>query len=321
MRQKQKARLSGTWRPRGLAQGLWKIVRLIIFLGIAYYVLYPLLLKIAVSFMERSDLYDVTVRLIPRHFTTDNIVKVFEAMKYPQAFGETLFVTMLTTAAQLVSCTLVGYGFARYDFPFKKILFALVIFTLIVPPQTIIIPTYLNYAYFDVFGLIRLFTGDTVSVLNKPWTFLISGITCMGLKNGLYIFIVRQYFRNVPLELEEAALIDGSGFFKTFVRVMLPSARPILVVVGLFSAVWQWTDIFYSTWFMKNSLLLSRQLDSLTMTIGRLESVSGVTTVDPNYAFQLNSTGCMLLVLPLILFYLLAQKQFVEGIERSGIVG
>ena len=299
----------------------WKLIRTIILVGISYYILYPIVLKIAVSLMEKRDLYDITVLLIPKNFTLDNYVKVFKAMDYGNSFLQTAFVTLITVVSQLMACALVGYGFARFKFPLKKLLFAMVIFTLIVPPQTIIVPMYLNYSFFDVFGLIKLITGKTLSLTNTPWTFVVSGLTCMGLKNGMYIFIVRQYFRNVPKELEEAALIDGSGAFRTFFSVMLPSARPVLLVIAMFSAVWQWTDIFYSTWFMRGSSLLSRKLDSLAMNISQVESTQGIAVLDPNYTFLLNSTGCILVILPLIIFFLLAQKQFVEGIEQSGIVG
>ena len=83
---------------------------------------------------------------------------------------------------------------------------------------------------------------------------------CMGLKNGLYIFMIRQYFRNIPKELEEAAYVDGCGTLKTFVRIMLPDAKPILTSCFLFAFVWQWTDKFYSKMFLGNIKLLSTQL-------------------------------------------------------------
>jgi len=306
---------------QGLFKYGWILMRSFVLLGISYYILYPLVQKISVSFMKRQDLYDITVLLIPRHFTVDNYKNVFKAMDYMNSFAQTAFVTIITVLTQLVSCTMVGYGFARFKMPLKKFLFAMVIVTLIVPPQTIIVPMYLNFSFFDVLGIFKLVTGKTLSLTNTPWPFVISGLTCMGFKNGLYIFIIRQYFRNIPKELEEAALIDGSGALRTFVSVMLPSARPVLLVIAMFSGVWQWTDVFYSSWFMRGSDLLSRKLDSLAATIAFVEDGKGVPVLEPNYSFLLNSTGCILIILPLIILFLLAQRQFVEGIEQSGIVG
>lgn len=141
----------------------------------------------------------------------------------------------------------------------------------------------------------------------------------MGLKNGLYIYLARQFFRNMPKELEEAALIDGAGFAGTFFRVMLPSARPILTVIFLFSSVWQWTDIFYTSWFVPKLNTLSMQLNSLAYTVMDKENIS--QSLDQYYANQISATGCLLAILPLIVLYVLMQRQFIEGIERSGIVG
>jgi len=301
---------------------LFNIFRFILLAGICYYILYPFLVKLLLSVMEKGDLYDSTVGIIPRHFTLENLQKVFKYLDYPKSFFMTLAVSLLTTAAQLASCTLVGYGFARYDFPFKKLLFGAVLFILIIPPSTIIIPMYLNYRFFDFSGgLLNMLTGGSVNLIGSVWTFIISGLTCMGYKCGLYIYLIRQYYRSVPKELEEAAMLDGAGHFSTFTRVMLPNAKSILVVVGMLSFVWQWTDIFYSSWFMKTDNLLSRKLSSLVMNVAVKESVNGVSSMDTNYETLLNATGCMLLILPLVIFYILAQKSFVQSVERSGIVG
>ena len=300
----------------------YKTLRAVILLGICYYILYPLLAKVMMTLMERQDLYDLTVGLIPRHFTFDNIKLVFKFLDYPKSFLITLLLSVGVTIAQLISCTLVGYGFARFKFPLKGVIFALVIFTLVVPPATIIIPQYLNFTFFNPFGIYKLITGgSTITLVGTPWTFILSSLTCMGFKNALYIYLIRQYYRGVPKELEEAALIDGSGYFKTFYSVMLPSAKPILTVVAMFSVVWQWTDIFYTTWYMKGSNVLARMLDSLAASISSNGGTTTMVGMDTKYIMLVNSAGGLLVVLPLIIFYIFAQKQFVEGIERSGIVG
>lgn len=309
-------------RIQRIAHWTFILFRGIILAGVSYYILYPLIAKFMLAIMDRTNLYDITVGMIPHDFTLENIQKVWKALDYPNAFANTLFVTLVTTVTQVISCTLVGYGFARFNFPFKRLLFGLVLFSLIIPPATIIIPMYLNYRFFDFTGgLLNMVTGFNINLVGSPWTFIISGITCMGFKNGLYIYLVRQYYRNVPKELEEAAMIDGAGFFKTFLVIMLPSAKPILSIIVMFSAVWQWTDIFYSSWFMKDAMLLSRRLDVLAMNISVQESINGVANLDLNYITQLNATGGILVILPLIVLYIFGQKLFVEGIERSGIVG
>ncbi len=297
----------------------WKVIRLIILLGVAYYILYPLLVKLSLALMEKGDLYDTTVQLMPRHYTLDNFIKVFSYLDYPKAALGSLLIVLLTSVTQLFSCVLTGYGFARFEFRGKKLMFALVMLVLIVPPQTIVIPMFLNYRFFDPLKLFSLILGAPVSLINTPWSMVLTGMTCMGLKNGLYIYLARQFFRNMPKELEEAALIDGAGFAGTFFRVMLPSARPILTVIFLFSSVWQWTDIFYTSWFVPKLNTLSMQLNSLAYTVMDKENIS--QSLDQYYANQISATGCLLAILPLIVLYVLMQRQFIEGIERSGIVG
>lgn len=298
---------------------LFVLVRAIVLAGICYYILYPLVVKLSMSIMAQQDLYDSTVALIPRNFSFETIKYVWKMLDYPEAAVNSLLVTIISTITQVIACTLVGYGFAKFDFPLKKFWFAMVIFVLIVPPTTIIIPTYLNYRFFDFTGgLLYGLTGAHINLIGEEVTFAISGITCMGFRNGLYIYLIRQCYRGVPKELEEAAMIDGAGFFKTFYRVMLPSAKSILTTIIMFSVVWSWTDIFYTTWFMQGGNILSMNLSTLS---NQVKATDANLSSDPNRILQLNSTGALLVMLPLIIMYIFGQKMFVEGVERSGIVG
>jgi len=143
----------------------------------------------------------------------------------------------------------------------------------------------------------------------------------MGLKNGLYIYMIRQFFRNIPKELEEAAYVDGCGTFRTFVRIMLPDAKPILTSCFLFAFVWQWTDIFYSKTFLGNISLLSRQL---SMIGDRLNSYVKLTLgiasgASIGYVNCIVATGTIMVIVPLLMLYLFAQKGFVESLSSSGI--
>ncbi len=308
-------------RLKSVGGKVYALIRTIIVLGVCYYVLFPIIQSIFQSFMARQDLYDSTVDLIPKNWTLDNFKIIFEAVDIPSATLNTLIISLAVTLTQLVSCTLVGYGFARYDFPFKKLFFGLVIFTLIVPVQTIVVPLYLNFRFLDVFGIVKLINGSGINTINTFWPFLILGITSMGFRNGLYIFLIRQFYRNVPKELEEAAMIDGAGFFKTFYRVMLPGAKPILSVVAILSFVWQWTDYFYSGWFASNIPVLSTEISAVSTNLNVIYNILGVNAIEDSYRLVLNSTGALIIMLPIIILYLFTQKMFVESIERGGIVG
>jgi multiple sugar transport system permease protein len=143
----------------------------------------------------------------------------------------------------------------------------------------------------------------------------------MGLKSGLYIFLIRQYFRGIPKELEEAAYVDGCGNFSTFLRIMLPDARPILTSCFLFAFVWQWTDSFYSRMFLGKTALLANKLTAISSLLGDyLTSISG-TASKPSVAYgqMMISTGMIMAIIPLLLIYIVAQKGFVESLSQTGL--
>ena len=142
----------------------------------------------------------------------------------------------------------------------------------------------------------------------------------MGLKNGLYIYMIRQFFRNIPKELEEAAYVDGCGTLKTFVRIMLPDAKPILTSCFLFAFVWQWTDSFFSRFFLGNMTLLANKLSVIADSLGAWMSRTGGTTgASEGYVNCIVSTGTLMVVVPLLILYIFAQKGFVESLSSTGI--
>lgn len=296
-----------------LKKACFNLIRWVLILGICYIIIYPLLTKISSSFMSQRDLFDKTVQWIPRFFTFDNYTMVFEQLKYPEAFLNSFILALLVSLLQLFSCTLIGYGFARFDFKGKRLLFGLVIFTLIVPPQMIMIPMYLNFRYFTLFGLIP----EGINLLGTFWPFILTSITGTGLKNGLFIFIMRQFFKGMPRGLEEAAYVDGAGPLRTFFKIMLPGAIPALVIVFLFSFVWQWNDFFLTNIYLGNETVLPMMLHGLKYNV---EAVLD-QPISTQYASLLNNTGSLMFMAPLLLLYAFMQKYFVESIERTGLVG
>lgn len=295
---------------------LWVITRTVLMVGICFVILYPIITKLSIAFRDKIDLYDSTVMWIPRNFTWDNITQVMEWLRYSEAVTNTFLLSAGTSILQLASCAMAGYGFARLKFRGSGILFGVVIFTIVVPPQTIMVPTYLHYRFFDVFGIYGLFTGNKgVNLLESFWPFFISSLFAMGLKNGLYIFIFRQFFRGLPKDLEEASYVDGAGIMKTFIRVMLPNAAPAIATVLLFSFIWQWNDSYFVNLFAPNSILLARTLDLLPGIV-RPEYVGGIS----HTSLYLN-TGTLLGIAPIFILYLFAQRYFTESVERTGLVG
>ncbi len=298
----------------------YKLVRFLLLFAICFLILHPLLDKLSVSLMEERDLYDSSITTIPRHVTLENYDIVAERIFYWKALVNTLWISALVAILQVGACTLVGYGFARFDFPLKKLWFAAVVLVIIVPPQTISTSLYLRFRYFDIFGLIRLFNnGEALNLRSTSIPYYLLSITCMGLKDGLYIYMLRQFFSGVPVSLEEAAYVDGCGTFRTFVRVILPEAIPIIVSCLLFAFVWQWTDTFYSRLFLGGNTLLSMEVSSISDRIANYFSTQFRIGLSLGRRNQFVSTGTLMIIAPLLIVYLFAQRSFVESISTSGM--
>lgn len=299
------------------------ICRFILLFGMCFLILQPLLNKISVSFMAEPDLYDPVVVSIPQHFTTENYKLAADIMQYGRSLLNTFVISLTIAILQIAACTLVGYGFARFKFPFRNFWFACVILSIVIPPQTISTSLYLRFRFFDIFGLVQLITGSTINLRGSAFPYYLLSATCMGLKNGLYIFMIRQFFRNIPKELEEAAYVDGCGTLKTFFRIMLPDAKPILTSCFLFAFVWQWTDSFYSNMFLGTTKLLSTELyrvvDNLGVYINSKLGLSGAGMASEALSNCILSTGTLMIIFPLVILYLFAQKGFVESLSSSGI--
>ncbi len=318
----ERNRKSGGYLLRKSVMGiLWKIARFVLLFGMCFLILQPILNKISVSFMEEQDLYNPIVVSIPLHPTGANYIRAAHIMKYAKGLKNSAIFAITISILQTAMCTIVGYGFARFKFPLKKFWFGCVFALIVIPPQTFSSSLYVHFARFDLFGILR---SKPLNLLDSITPFYLLSATCMGLKNGLYIYLVRQFFRNIPGDLEEAAYVDGCGMMKTFVRIMLPEAKPIITSCFLFSLVWQWTDGFYARLFLNNTVLVSTSLakivDTLSVEIAKEMGISdSMITISTQLSNCILSTGTLMIVLPILVVYLFAQKAFVESISSSGI--
>ena len=298
----------------------------VLLFGLCFLILQPLFHQFSSSIMDEADLFDPTVMAIPRYPTWQNYRVVVYLMDYWSTLVRSIGITFGLSILQIAACTLVAYGFARFDFPLKRFWFACVILTIIVPPQVIMAPMFFNFRFFDLFGLLTIFGNEPLNLVGtvRGYTFL--SATAMGLRNGLYIFMLRQYFRNMPKELEESAWVDGCGKLRTFAQIMLPDAVPMLISCFLFAFVWQWTDGFFTQIFLGGQRVMAFQLeglaDSFRFFYGRqIAAIAGGHAVAPPEALlQAHiSTGVLVSIAPIILIYLIAQRFFVESIGQSGI--
>ena len=331
---------------------VFKVFRFVFLLGIAYVVLYPFFTQIAGSFMSPEDFLDVTVQIIPKNFTFDTYKAIWTDLAYLDAFKNTFILSIVCAILQTLSCCLIAYGLAKYKFKGNKLLFLLVVLTMVVPHRTIQFSIQYMFRFFDVGGIIKFLNGgasigiesidqvlanisifdpesssalvrqiaadSSIKLTHTFWPMIILSVTGLAFKNGLYIFMLRQFFRGIPDSIEESAYIDGSGDFRTFFQIILPMSVPMLITVFLFSFCWQWTDQFYVGLFFDQDI--TPMLSRLYMDIP-----NSITSVNYEYEGQalyvpaIRNTCGIMVILPLVVLYAFLQRYLVEGIERSGL--
>ena len=316
-----------------------KIFRFIFLLGIAYIVLFPFFSKIAGSFMAPEDFIDVTVRLIPKNFSIDIYKAIWTDLDYVEALANTTLISLLLALLQTFVCCVISYGLAKYKFKGNGLIFMLVMITMIIPHKTLQSSMSMNFTYFDIMGILSFLSGGasvgiesidavlsqihvldlaehSINLKNTIWPFIILAVTGLAFKNGLYIFMLRQFFRGIPDSLEESAYIDGSGDFRTFLQIILPMSVPMMITVFLFSFCWQWTDTFYTSMFFTNMKEAPLMLSQITGIPRSLDTEYAGASL---YETAIRNTCGIMIIAPLVILYVFLQRYLVEGIERSGL--
>lgn len=301
---------------------LAKIVIWLFILGVFYLFLFPFIYLISTAFQSAESVSDPSVLWIPNSFSLETIKTVMELINYKQSVILTLTIAVFSTLCSIASCSMVGYGFARFKFPGKTVAFALVLLTIILPTQAILIPNYLNFRFFDFGGILKLFSQEGyVNLVGTPFTFILPAAFACGLRGGLFIFIFRQSFTAMPKELEEAAKMDGCSSFSTFLRIMLPLAKPAIITVCLFSFVWHWNDLYSSAMYFVGDV---RPVMPMLNDLRTILVQNGLTQSANLSQFSLRlyfASGALLALFPPLIIYVFLQKYFVESIAKTGIVG
>ncbi len=300
---------------------IWPIFRAILVIGLCFIILYPLIFMLSTAFRPRAEMNDPTIMWIPKTFTMQNIKDVIRAMDFWNTLGNTLFLNIGCSLVQVVTCAITGYGFARFKFKGKSILFFVVIMMILVPPQIILIPQFMFFRYFNPLWIYHAITGNYINFINNPITMYMPAFTANGISAGLFIFLFRQSFRGLPKELEDAAYLDGCSPLKTFIRVMVPNAGSTFLTVFLLSVVWYWNDYYVSTSFFTDNLTIALMLKNLNASLTRIIFDGGNVQVNVRELIVWLEAGCLISITPILIMYIFLQKNFTEGLARSGLTG
>ena len=269
----------------------WLDRAIIVLMGaLGVFMLLPFAWLFSMSFRSVADAYKMPPSFLPPNLDFANYAAVLRSsVPFLQIYANSVEIAIIVTVGQLVTCTLAAFAFARLKFPGRDSLFFIMLVGLMFPAQVTIIPIYLGFA--------------KVGLLNRP-----IGLALMYLTSSFGVFLVRQFMRSQPKALEEAALMDGAGYFKIFYRISLPQLRPALSALGIITFTQTWNYYFQAR------VLLEPQ-DSMTLPVA-MDLLRGYLS-SGNLALVMAAMSMS--VLPVILLFLLAQKLVIEGVAMSGI--
>jgi len=281
------------------------IYALLTVIGFVY--LYPLLYMLANSFMNLSDLISSSIRWVPSGLYLENYRRALQIMDVTNTFWQTLLVAGLPAVLQTISTALVGYGFGRYKFPGRRLLFLLMLATFIIPPQVTMIPRYLLFSRYDILGTF--------------YTFVFPAILGQGLRSAIFVLIFYSMFKQIPDALVEAAKIDGAGNVKIFYKIAIPLSIPAIVIAFLFSFVWYWNETYLASIYFGNVFsTLPLELQNFADSFAQMYGGAGDSPMN-----QLNEAiimaGTLVTIGPLLILYSISQRWFVESVDRTGITG
>jgi multiple sugar transport system permease protein len=299
-----------------IVRSLAATVRAVLLVCLAFVVVYPLIYLVSMSARLGVELIDPSVIWLPKHPTFETLQDATGFLKYPTTLLNSFVFSTLGTLLELAACSFTAYGFARFRFRGSRLLFGLLLFSIVVPVHTLLIPNFMQIRFFDFFGfgtLYGLVAGSPLlaNLYNTPFAVFLPAAMGVGIRGGLFIYIFRQFFKGLPLDLEDAANIDGCGFRGTFLRVIIPSSQPPFLVVSILSFIWHWND----------STVLSMYWPKFTTLAVAVETISSRVTKGAEFfdIFVWQRAACLLLILPVLLLYLFVQRYFIQSVDRTGL--
>lgn len=295
----------GTNYKTGILQ---KLIVYILLIVIGFIFLYPLIMMIVTSLKSDNDLMDTSITWIPTSLEIANYKTAFTEISYMKSLYKTLMVVTIPSVLNTIVALLTAYGFSRFKFPGKNILFGIMLATFIIPSALTKIPQFVWYSKMDLIGSI--------------FTYIIPSSLGQGLNEAIYILILYSMFNQIPKQLEEAAKIDGATSLGVFFKVAIPMIVPGIITVFLFSFVWYWNDSATAAMYLGRA-----GKDNWATIPVMLERYQNNIVAQTNGGIGMKlyrgekMAGTLLSILPLLVLYFCLQRFFVESIEKTGIAG
>ena len=262
---------------------------IIAFMGVfSVIMMYPMAWMLVTSFKSNADIHKNKAKFFPAEWTVEGYRSAFEKAPIGDWLVNSIVITAVITFAVILTSTLIGYVFAKYEFKFKRSLFLLMLATMMVPPQVTMIPRYLMIQKMHLF--------------NTRWALIVPGLV-----SAFAIYLARQFITDVPDSLCEAAKMAGAGPLRIYWSVILPNIKPAIGSIGIFTAMANWNDYL-------NPLLMLNDIDKMTLPLG-------LVMFDSQRSVDLAATmaAAAMIMMPMILIFVLFQRQFIKGMTMSGI--
>lgn len=253
--------------------------------------LFPFFWMILSSFKTVGEQMSIPMRILPGSFrNVENYRQAVEAVPFLRLYGNTLMMIAGRVLCAVVFSSMAGYGFARLEFPFKRLLFTIVLMQMMVPGQIFIVPQYMMLS--------------KIKMLNSVFALIFPALV-----SAFGTFLLRQQYLSLPKELEEAAVLDGCNPWQTFTKVMVPITRASLASLAIFTALFAWKDLMWP-------LIANNDLNLMPLAPG-LSVLQGICNNNKGALMA----GSVIATVPMLVLYIFCQKQFIEGIAQTGIKG
>ncbi|OGS54376.1 MAG: ABC transporter permease [Firmicutes bacterium GWF2_51_9] len=302
-----------------ISDGLvYRIAVYILLVAIAYVFLYPLLRMISMTFMSSADIINPEIDWVPQNWSITNLRVAWSVLSMPNTILNSLWYSGTLALAQTFISAMTGFAFARYQFKFKNFWFAMVLMSFIIPVPVVLIPRWM------MFITAQNMTG--IKMIGTVFPQLLMAIAGQGVYSAILILIFFNFFKMIPVVLDEAAKIDGASSWQVFYHIILKMSVPTIATVFLFSFVWNYNESYITATFLRSALkLMPLQLGLFDSIFEKMSANVPGASGAPGGQFRINESfkmaATLITMAPMMIMYLFVQKQFVEGIEKTGITG
>ena len=324
----------------------FNLITLILILGLCFVILYPFIELVPSVLSAPEDLGNPNVIWLPEEWSTLSFAGSAR-MTMPEGIMtmvKSILFALVLMVIQVFVSAMTGYTMARVKYRWlSPIMFVLVVLVFLTPRQSLLLAQYIYFSNFDGLGLVPLLQKllpnaawlqhpvagkeGVMMLIGQPASLYIMAALGNGVNQSLMILIFSQFFKNIPKELEEAALIDGCGFYKTYFKIMIPNAIPAVVIVAILAFVWNYGDTYYTRYFDPDGAHLASELattfiDANKQTLlDRFRAWYAIPVTTDMTFDSLKQAGILIFLVPLVVLYLFAQRWLVENLENSGLVG